>query len=125
MVSACIEAAKLLEGEGISARVINMSTLKPLDKQAVISAARDTGAIVTAEEHSVIGGLGGAVSETLSCQCPTPLRIVGVNDRFGVSGKPDELLERYGLTAENIKDNALEAINMKNKPASGNGKGIS
>ncbi len=113
MVVACLEAAEALAKDGISARVVNMSTLKPLDKGAVISAAKETGAIVTAEEHSVIGGLGSAVAETLCTECPTPLKMVGVNDKFGTSGQPDELLERYGLTAENIKKKAVAVINRK------------
>lgn len=105
-----IKAAEILKAEGISARVINMPTIKPIDKDIIIKAAKETGGIVTAEEHNVIGGLGSAVAEVLSENCPAPLRIVGVNDQFGRSGKPAPLMEMYGLTAENIVSKAKELI---------------
>lgn len=124
MVAVCLEAADFLAKEGISARVINMSTLKPLDTDTVISAAKDTGAIVTAEEHSIIGGLGSAVAETLSTQFPVPLKIVGVSDKFGTSGKPDLLLKEYGLTSQDIKDAALAAIRNKDTLSSSTGKEV-
>jgi transketolase len=88
---------------------------KRLDRDIIIKAAKETGAIVTAEEHSIIGGLGSAVLEVLSDECPVPLKRVGVNDTFGESGKPNELLEKYGLTDENIKKCCLEVIKIKNK----------
>ena len=102
MVMAALEAAKMLAAEGIQARVINMASVKPLDEAAVVSAAKETGAIVTCEEHSIIGGLGSAVAEVLAEQAPAPLERVGVKDTFGESGKPKELLAKYGLTADDV-----------------------
>ncbi len=113
MVSAALDAAKLLESDGISVRVINIHTIKPLDTQIVLEAARDTGAIVTAEEHSIIGGLGSAVAETLCEGFPVPMLRVGVKDTFGRSGKVQPLLERYGLTSNDIVENVKKAIKMK------------
>ena len=112
MVEKAIEASKLLEKEGISARVINIHTIKPIDEEIIIKAAKETGAIVTAEEHYIMGGLGSAVSEVTSANCPVPVKIVGT-DRFGKSGEPKALFEEYGLTAENIADNAKRAIALK------------
>ena len=102
MVEAALEAAKILKGEGVSVSVINMGSIKPIDVAAIKEAALKTGAIVTAEEHSVIGGLGGAVAEVLGEVAPVPLERVGVKDRFGQSGKVGPLLEEYGLTAQDI-----------------------
>lgn len=113
MVGEALTAAELLKNEGISARVINMATIKPLDRDILISAARETGAIVTAEEHSILGGLGGAVAELLSETYPTPVMRVGVEDRFGQSGPAKELLKLYGLCAENIVAKAKAAIALK------------
>jgi transketolase len=113
MVSMALEAAQLLADEGISARVINIHTIKPIDKDIIIKAARETGAIVTAEEHNVIGGLGGAVAEVVGEGCPVPVLRVGVEDKFGRSGQVPELLEIYGLTAENIAKKARLAVKMK------------
>ncbi len=113
MVHLAMEAAELLEAEGISARVINIHTIKPLDSELIIKAARECGAVVTAEEHSIIGGLGSAVAETLSEHCPTPVYRVGVEDEFGRSGKVPELLEIYGLTAANIVRKAKAAMEGK------------
>ena len=110
MVATVMEAAELLKQEGISARVINMATIKPIDKEIIIKAAKETGAIVTAEEHNIYGGLGSAVAEVLSENCPTPLSIVGVEDKFGRSGKPAALLEMYGLTAKNVAIKAKELL---------------
>ena len=110
MVGKALEAAKMLEADGISARVINIHTIKPLDEELILKAAKETKAIVTAEEHNVIGGLGGAVSELLSEKYPTKVVKVGVNDVFGQSGPAVELLEKYGLTAENIAAKAKEAL---------------
>ncbi len=113
MVHAAIEAAGILKNEGINARVIDIHTIKPIDKELIIKAARETGAIVTAEEHTVMGGLGGAVTEVVSENYPVPVKLVGVQDKFGKSGKPDKLIEMYGLTASNIVEKVKEAIKMK------------
>ncbi len=113
MVHTAIEAKTILENEGISARVIDIHTIKPIDKDIIIKAAKETGAIVTAEEHNIIGGLGGAVAEVLVQNYPAPVKMVGINDKFGKSGKPDKLMEIYGLTAQNIVDNAKAAMSMK------------
>jgi len=112
-VSEAIEAAKILEGEGIDAAVVNMATIKPLDEELVIKMAKQTGAIVTAEEHSVIGGLGGAVAECLAENFPVPLRRVGVRDTFGRSGPAKELLGLFGLDAKAIAEKAREVIKLK------------
>ncbi len=113
MVSMALEAAEMLKAEGIDARVINIHTIKPIDAEIIIKAARETGAIVTAEEHNVIGALGSAVAEVVCENCPVPMLRVGVEDRFGKSGKVPPLLEEYGLTAENIADKARKAVKMK------------
>ena len=113
MLHLALAAAEMLEAEGIDARVINIHTIKPIDTELLAKAARETGAIVTAEEHNVIGGLGAAVCEAICESCPVPVLRVGVEDQFGRSGKVPELLEIYGLTAENIKDKAKAAIKMK------------
>ena len=113
MVMAALEAAKMLAAEGIQARVINMASVKPLDEAAVVSAAKETGAIVTCEEHSIIGGLGSAVAEVLAEQAPAPLERVGVKDTFGESGKPKELLAKYGLTAEDVAEAARRVVARK------------
>ena len=110
MVSKALEAAETLSQQGIEARVINLSTIKPLDEDIIIQAARETGGIVTAEEHSIIGGLGGAVSEVTAENCPVPVKRVGVRDTFGESGLPELLLEKYGLTPENIIKAAKEVL---------------
>lgn len=113
MVNEALMARDMLENEGISARVINMHTIKPIDRQAIIDAARDTGAIVTAEEHSVIGGLGGAVSEVICETVPVPVVKLGVEDVFGRSGPAVELLHIYGLDAENIVKKTKQALELK------------
>ena len=102
MVNEAVEAAKVLAEEGINARVINMCTIKPLDAEIVLAAAKKCGKIITCEEHSVIGGLGEAVCSYLSEVCPTPVRRIGVNDEFGHSGPANALLKEFGLCAENI-----------------------
>ena len=112
-VHLALAAADILAGEGISAEVINIHTIKPLDTELITASARRTGAVVTAEEHSVIGGLGGAVCEALAASCPVPVLRVGVQDMFGRSGKVPELLEIYGITAESIADKARAAIRLK------------
>ena len=113
MVDMANTAAQALEKEGISARVVNIHTIKPLDREIVLKAAKETGAIVTAEEHSIIGGLGAAVAETVSEAYPVPVLRVGVNDQFGRSGSVPALLEMYGLTPDNIVKKAKEAISLK------------
>ncbi|MBU5337085.1 transketolase family protein [Intestinibacter bartlettii] len=113
MVNEAIMASKLLESEGINVRVINMSTIKPIDKELIIESARKTGAIVTAEEHSIIGGLGSAVSEVVTEECPVIVKKIGVNDVFGQSGTASELISEYGLTVDNIIKKVKEAIKNK------------
>jgi transketolase len=113
MVEAALEAKDMLAKEGISARVINIHTIKPIDQELIVKAAKETGAIVTAEEHSIIGGLGSAVSDVVTVKNIVPVMKVGVKDTFGESGKPKELLEKYGLTAKAIVENAKEAIYLK------------
>ena len=115
MVSRCLAAAEILEREGISADVVTVSTIKPLDAELLIARARRTGAVVTAENHSVVGGLGGAVAEALGDECPVPLRRVGVRDEFGTSGPLEELFPLYGLTAEAVCDAARAAIQAKHR----------
>jgi len=110
MVAEAIEAAKVLAEEGISARVINICTIKPLDEEIVLQAARDCGKIITAEEHSIIGGLGEAVCALLSEQCPVPVKRIGVNDEFGHSGPAAALLKQFGLSAEHIVEVAREMV---------------
>lgn len=112
-VAEVLTAAEALEKEGIRARVLDMFTIKPLDEEAVLSAARETGAIVTAENHNVINGLGSAVADTLALHCPTPLEKVGIQDQFGEVGPIDYLKKRYGLTAEDIAAAAKRAICRK------------
>ena len=113
MVPQAMKAAEALEDDGISARVIDMHTIKPLDAELVVKAAKETGCIVTAEEHSVIGGLGSAVCELLSEVCPTPVLRLGVNDEFGRSGKAAEVLDYFNLNAEGIAAKAREAVRLK------------
>ncbi|MEN8078560.1 transketolase family protein [Clostridioides difficile] len=102
MVAKAFEAAQLLVNEGIQATVVNISTIKPIDKDLIINVAKATGKVVVVEEHSIIGGLGSAVCEVLSHEYPVKVKSVGINDLFGKSGTPAELLEGYGLTADNI-----------------------
>lgn len=113
MVEAALEAKEELAKEGINARVINIHTIKPIDEELIIKAAKETGVIVTAEEHSIIGGLGSAVAEVVSEKCPVPVLRVGVKDTFGESGKPNELLEKYGLTSNNIVNKVKKALELK------------
>ena len=112
-VQMSLKAAELLAAEGISARVIDMHTIKPLDTELVLKAAQETGCIVTTEEANVLGGLGAAVCEYLSGTCPVPVVRHGVNDEFGRSGKAPLVLEAYGITAEKIAEDAKKAISMK------------
>ncbi|MHB8065400.1 MAG: transketolase family protein [Ruminiclostridium sp.] len=113
MVAMALKAAEELVNEGIEARVLNFNTIKPLDKEAIIKAAFETGAIVTAEEHNVLGGLGGAVSEVVTENMPVPVIKVGTQDTFGRSGNADVLLKIYGLTPSNIAESARIAIKAK------------
>lgn len=110
MTAQALLAAETLQTEGISARVIHVATVKPLDEEMILAAARETGAVITAEEHSIIGGLGGAVAELLSEKCPVKLKRVGIKDRFGLSGKGDELLKYFGLLPENLVDAAKDLL---------------
>ena len=113
MVDTAIEAKELLTKEGINVKVVNIHTLKPIDEELIIKAAKETGAVVTAEEHSIIGGLGSAVAEVLSENYPVPVLRVGIKDTFGESGKPDELLKAYNLTSEEIVTKVKKAIALK------------
>jgi len=113
MVKAALEAAESLKGEGIDCRVLNMSTLKPIDEAAIIQAAAETGAIVTAEEHLEHGGLGSAVARVVAVNQPVPIEFVAIKDTYAKSGKPAELFERYGLTAGDIGQAVRSAIKRK------------
>jgi len=115
MVGAALEAAAVMEKQGINAAVLNVHTIKPLDEKLILQMAAKTGAIVTAEEHSILGGLGGAVAEVISENHPLPVIRVGVNDTFGESGSPDDLLVKYGLTAEKLVEAGQKALGMKKK----------
>lgn len=110
MVPKAIEASKKLKLRGIEARVINISTIKPIDREIIIKAARETKGIVTAEEHSVIGGLGAMVSRVVCDESPTMVKLVGINDMFGQSGTPDELMEKYNLTVDEIINKVNEIL---------------
>ena len=113
MVQLALKAREIMASEGVSVRVIDMHTIKPLDEALVIKAAKETGCIVTSEEHNIIGGLGGAVAECLSENCPTPLVRHGVNDEFGRSGTAAAVLEHYKLTAEGLCEKIREALAKK------------
>lgn len=113
MVYEALEASKTLADEGISARVVNIHTIKPLDTELICRCANDTGIIVTVEEHSIIGGLGSAVAEAVTGSCPVPVVRVGVNDEYGCSGPAVELLKKFGLCAENIVVKTKEAVKLK------------
>ena len=115
LVYEAVLAAEALAAEGISTRVINIHTIKPLDRELVVKAAKETGALVTAEEHSVIGGLGAAVAEAIGEECPVPVVRIGIKDSFGHSGKGGELLKEYGLCSENIAAEAKRALALKTK----------
>ena len=115
MVQRALAAAEMLAAKGVSARVLDFHTIKPLDTEAVLAAARETGCIVTSEEHSVIGGLGSAVASVCAENCPVPVLRHGVNDEFGRSGKAELVLRAYGLTAEVIAEKAMKAVALKNK----------
>jgi transketolase len=113
MTAPALQAAETLAKEGVAARVVHIATIKPLDQDLILKAARETGALVTAEEHSVIGGLGSAVAELLAEQHPTLMKRVGIHDRFGTSGKAEELLKYFGLTANDLVEAAREVLTKK------------
>lgn len=113
MTSKAVSAAKELEKQGIQARVINMSSIKPIDEEAIVKAAKETGAILTCEEHTVNGGLGGAVAEVLAKNYPVIMSMIGTNDTFGESGTADSLLEKYGLTVDHIIEEAKKLLKRK------------
>ncbi len=113
MVEKALEAAEELEKNKISARVINMHTIKPIDKEAIIKAAKETKAILTAEEHQIYGGLGSAVAEVVAKEWPVPMEFIGIKDTFGESGSPDELIKKYGLDSESIAKKAKGLLNKK------------
>lgn len=115
MVGRALDAADLLDKKGISACVLEMHTIKPLDDEAVLDAARSTGAIVTAEEHSIIGGLGGAVAELVGSKLPVPVKRVGVNDRFTETGSYDTLLDTYGMSVADIVGAGKAAVDAKKR----------
>ncbi|MBU3133355.1 transketolase family protein [Clostridium gasigenes] len=110
MVQKAIEASRILEAEGVYVRVINISTIKPIDRKIIIKAARETKAIITAEEHSIIGGLGAMVAQVVCDEIPTKVKMIGINDVFGQSGTPDELMEKYNLTTEAIITKVKELL---------------
>ena len=113
MAKVSLDAAEMLKAEDINVRVINMHTIKPLDNEAVIKAAKETGAIVTAENHNIINGLGSAVAEVLGENCPTPMKRIGVRDHFGEVGKTEFLMEKYQMTAKHIAGAVREVIKKK------------
>lgn len=113
LVWEALEAAKALETEGINAEVINLHTIKPLDVDAIVASAKKTGAVVTAEEHLFNGGMGDSVAQTLALHCPTPMEYVAVDDKFGESGTPDEMLTNYGLRAKNIVEKVHAVLKRK------------
>lgn len=113
MVTGVLEAAEKLATEGVAAEVLNIHTIKPIDAEAIVASVSKTGCVVTAEEHSIIGGLGSAVAEVLAEQSPSPVERVGLRDTFGESGSPSDLLKKYGLTADDIVQAAKRAIQRK------------
>lgn len=115
MVGPALVAYETLRAQGIAARVVNMHTIKPIDRDIIVKAARETGAIVTCEEHNILCGLGSAVCEVVADEWPVPVKRVGIEDKFGKSGKPELLLEMYGLTAENIVIKSKIAMALKKK----------
>jgi transketolase len=121
-VARALEAADLLQGEGVSARVVNMPTIKPIDRDLLTRCASETGCFVTAEDHNIYGGLGSAVAEALAGTRPRPIEFVGVKDTFGESGEPEQLAEMYQLTAQHIARAAKKAISRKPRKENGNGK---
>ncbi len=115
MVAEALDAAEQLEKQNISAEVINLHTIKPFDKDTVLASVKKTGCVVTAEEHQLYGGMGGAVAEVLVQHYPVPVEMVGINDTFGESGQPRELMEKYGITAKEIFEKSLKVIARRKK----------
>jgi transketolase len=115
MVYQALMAAEKLAGEGISAQVINCHTVKPIDKETILAAARKTGAVVTAEEHQVMGGFGSAVTEVISQNYPVPVKMVGIQDSFGESGKPDDLMEKYNLLDSDVVNAVRDVLEIKRR----------
>ena len=115
MVYESMLACDELKKEGVDARLINLHTPKPIDRDCIIKAAKETGAIVTAEEHTIAGGFGSAIAEVVAENCPVPIKFVGIRDKFGLSGEPDELFEHFGLKSKHIVRAAKEALAMKKK----------
>jgi transketolase len=115
MVSKCIEAAEELKKHKVDARVINMSTIKPLDEKTIVKAARETGCLVTAEEHNVMVGMGSAVALALVENVHVPMKRVGIPDTFGESGTPEELMKKFGLTVDNIVDAAHDVLKRRGR----------
>lgn len=115
MVCAAMSAAEKLKAKGIQARVINLHTPKPIDRETLIKAAKETGAILTVEEHTIYGGMGSAVAEVIVEECPVPMKMMGIKDKFGLSGEPDELFEFFGLTDDSITRQAEALLAKKNK----------
>jgi transketolase len=113
MVAPALDAAEILAGEGKKVRVIDMHTVKPIDRDALLAAAKETGAVVVAEEHLSHGGLGSVVAMTLAELHPVPMRFVNLDDTFGESGAPDALIEKYGLTADKVAEAARAALTAK------------
>jgi len=113
LLKQCLDAVELLRARGISTRLLNVHTVKPLDREAIVKAARETGAIVTVEEHQVHGGFGSAVAELVVQESPVPMRFIGIQDRFGESGTPEELFAAFGLTAKDIVHAAEEVLQIK------------
>jgi len=113
LLKQCIEAVELLRSAGVSARLINMHTVKPLDREAIVKAAEETGALVTVEEHQIHGGFGSAVAEIVVQEAPVPMRFIGIRDRFGESGTPEELFVAFGLTAQDIAKAAEDVLRVK------------
>ncbi len=113
MVYESLKAAQALEEKGVSARIINLHTIKPIDKEIIVKAAKETGAIITAEEHQIMGGMGSAVAEIVMENCPVPMKRIGLSDRFGESGKPEELMKEYHLTAADIVQEAENILKRK------------
>ena len=113
MVAKAVEAAAILKMKDISARVINMSSIKPIDEDAIIKASKETGAVITCEEHTVMGGLGSAVAEVICKNTPVPMSMIGTEDTFGESGKADDLLNKYGLSTEHIVEEAIRILERK------------
>jgi transketolase len=113
MVAEALDAADALAQKGISAEVVNLHTIKPMDKDAILASAKKTGCVVTAEEHQLFGGMGGAVAEVLAQAHAVPMEMVGINDTFGESGQPRELMEKYGLTSKEIFEKSIKVLSRK------------